>query len=394
MKIAYFDCFSGISGDMVLGALLDLGLSLDDMLGELAELPLKDYRLEVKKVERKGIESTQVIVHSYEKGVVRYWSNIQSLIQESNLESAVKKDSYKIFEKLALSEAAVHGRSPDQIHFHEIGAVDSIIDIVGTAFGIHRLGIKKIYASALPAGRGTVHTEHGVYPIPAPATLEILKGTPLYGKDVEAELVTPTGAAIISSYAQSFGVIPSMRLGQIGYGAGFQDLETPNVLRVIVGEEETAGVEEESAALLSTNIDDLNPEVFDYVTERLLEAGAFDVWLHPVQMKKNRPAVTLNVLTPQSLAGNLSEIIFTETSTLGIRIERIERKKLRRKIIEVKIAQGKLRVKLGYLGEKIVSVSPEYEDCAALARQTSTPIKEIFELAKDKARENLKEAQG
>jgi uncharacterized protein (TIGR00299 family) protein len=390
VKVAYFDCFSGISGDMVLGALLDLGLPLDDLLKELARLPLKDFRLEVNKVERKGIAATQVVVQSYEEGVVRYWSNIQSLIQEGKLESTVKKDSYRIFETLASAEAAVHGRNRDQIHFHEIGAVDSIIDIVGAAFGIHHLGIEKIYASPLPTGRGTVHTEHGVYPVPAPATLEILKGVPLYGTDTEAELVTPTGAAIISTLAQSFGPIPPMRVGSVGYGAGFRNLDTPNVLRVLVGEEESAGVEEEAAVLLSTNIDDLNPELFDYVTGKLLEAGALDVWLHPIQMKKNRPGVTLNVLCHQELVGSLSEIIFTETSTLGIRVERIERKKMRRKTIEIEIPQGKVRVKLGYLGDAIVSVAPEYEDCATLARQSGAPIKEIFALAEEKAREKLR----
>lgn len=394
MKVAYFDCFSGISGDMVLGALLDLGLPLDALLKDLGKLPLKDYRLEVNKVERKGIEATQLTVHSYEKGVVRYWTNIQSLIKESGLDSTVKEDAYRIFEKLALAEAGVHGRSADQIHFHEIGAVDSIIDIVGTAAGIHRLGIERIHASPLPTGRGTVRTEHGIYPIPAPATLEILKGVPLYGNEVEAELVTPTGAAIISTYAKSFGAMPAMKVSGIGYGAGFHDLETPNVLRVIVGEELTASAEEETAALLSTNIDDLNPEIFDYLMEKLLKAGAFDVWLHPIQMKKNRPGITLNVLAPQELLGNLSDIVFTETSTLGVRIQQVKRKKLRRETFEVALPYGKVRVKVGYLGERIASVAPEYEDCAAAARESGVPVKEVFELAREKAKEKLKESQG
>ncbi len=374
---------------MILGALLDLGLSLDTLLEELSKLPLKDYRLEVNKVERKGIEATQLLVRSYEQSVVRYWANIQSLIKESKLNSNIKEDSYRIFEKLAQAEAKVHGRTTDQIHFHEIGAVDSIIDIVGAAIGIHHLGIDKIYSSPLPTGTGTVQTQHGIYPIPAPATVEILKGIPVYGKAIEAELVTPTGAAIISTFARSFGEMPAMKITGIAYGAGLQNLNIPNLLRLIVGEGLTAQVEEEKVSLLSTNIDDLNPEIFDYLMDKLLKAGALDVWLQPIQMKKNRPGIIINVLTPYELVNNISEIIFTETSTLGIRIERVHRQKLRREIVNITIPHGKVKVKIGYLDHRIASIAPEYEDCARIAKESGIPIKEIFELAKEKAKEKL-----
>lgn len=391
MRIAYFDCFSGISGDMALGALLDAGLKLEPLLEELSKLPLKDYRLEVRKVDKGGILATQVVVHSYEKGVVRYWSNIEALIKESALHLSVKKRSLEIFQRLAQVEAKIHGKTVEQIHFHEIGAVDSIVDIVGVAAGIHLLGIEKVVSSALPTGKGVIRTEHGILPLPAPATLEILQGVPVYGRDVEAELTTPTGAAIITTIADSFEEIPPMQIEKIGYGAGYHDLEIPNLLRIIIGQELLTSAGEDLTALLSTNIDDLNPEIFDYLIEKLLKAGALDVWLTPIQMKKNRPAITLKVLSPPQKIEQLSQIIFTETTTLGIRVQQVKRKKLKRKVFEVTTLYGNIKVKVAYLGEKVVNISPEYEDCAHAAKESGVPIKDIFELAREKAREELKE---
>ncbi|MDI6689291.1 MAG: nickel pincer cofactor biosynthesis protein LarC [Actinomycetota bacterium] len=390
MKIAYFDCFSGISGDMVLGALLDAGFPFEVLLTELKKLPLKDYEIKAEKVEKLGISATKVCVRAEEKGIIRTWSNVKSIIQESKLHPDVKEESQRIFLKLAEAESKTHRKSIDQVHFHEIGAHDTLIDIVGTVIGLHYLGIKEIYSSPLATGMGLMKTEHGVLPIPAPATLEILKDIPIYSAGIATELVTPTGAAIIKTYAKEFGEMPPLKIASIGYGAGTRDLKIPNVLRILVGEALSIGEEMDLVETIRANIDDMNPEVYHHVMERLFEAGALDVWLTPIYMKRNRPGVTLSVLLPLRIEEKILEILFEETTTLGIRCSRETRRKLTREILEIDTEFGPIAIKMGKFRGRIVNISPEYEDCARIARESNVPLKLVYEKAKEAAREELK----
>lgn len=386
MKIAYFDCFAGISGDMVLGALVNAGLLVDDLLKELKKLNLKGYKIEAKAVNKLGIQATKVSVQSSNLTTVRRWAEIKELISKSNLDSAVKDRSLQIFLQVASAEAKIHGRELEQVHFHEVGAIDSIIDIVGVAIGLHRLNIKEIYSSPLPLGRTLGKSKHGNIPIPAPATLEILRDVPIYGSQIQAELVTPTGAAIIKSYAKEFGAIPAMKIRKIGYGAGSRDLEIPNVLRIYIGEK-VASTEnaEDIVSIIAANIDDMNPEFYEHVINRLLRVGALDVWLTPIQMKKNRPAITLNLISPLNKTESLTKLLFEETTTLGVRILEARRKKLERETMEVNLPSGPVRVKIGRLEGKVVNVSPEIDDCKKLASKTRVALKVIYEAAKSAA---------
>lgn len=391
MKIAYFDCFAGISGNMVLGVLVDAGLPLDLLQSELAKLGLENYQLETSKVEKLGIAATLVQIHSNEKGVVRYWSNIEGIINKSKLDSKIKSKSKEIFLKLAEAEAKIHRKNLDQVHFHEIGALDSIVDIVGAAIGLHHLDIDEIYASPLATGMGMVKTEHGVFPIPAPATMEILKDVPVYTGNIPAELTTPTGAAIIKTYAQEFGEMPLMKIQTIGYGAGLRDLEIPNVLRLVIGEShETQQIGADGVELIESNIDDMNPEFYSHVIDKLFKSGALDVWITPIFMKKSRPAVNLSLLVPLDKEEKVLETLFSETSTLGTRIFKAMRKKVEQDIITVKTKYGQARVKVGRFKGKIVTVSPEYDDCAALASKSEVPVKKVYDEVKNAAERLLK----
>ncbi len=391
MKIAFFDCFSGISGDMALGALLDCGLSLETLLKELKKIPITNYKITAEKVEKCGICATKISIRVNEQGVVRTWANIENIISKSSLDKKVKDKAREIFLKLAEAEAKIHRKNLDQVHFHEVGAIDSIIDIMGTVIGLNLLDVEKVFASPLATGTGMVKSEHGAIPIPAPATLEILKDVPIYSRGIPAELVTPTGAAIIKSLAKSFGEMPFLRPLAIGYGAGTRDLEIPNVLRLVIGEEVASPEAElDEVIRLETNIDDLNPEFFEFITEKLLEAGALDVWMSPIYMKKNRPGVSLNILCLAKDEKELLDLLFAETSTLGIRVSKETRRILPREVIEVTTGFGKIRVKVGRLGDKITSIAPEYDDCASLARKNKVPIKTIYDEAKQKAKTLLK----
>ena len=334
MKIAYFDAFSGISGDMTVGALLHLGVSLDALRAELAKLPLSGYRLSQAERLLSGIRATKFEVEVTEPLGERSFRAIARMVQESGLIPQVKETALRIFTVLAEAEGRVHGIAPEAVHFHEVGAVDSIVDIVGAAFGLYALGIEKVYASALPMGKGLVPSRHGVLPIPAPATVELLKGLQVRLEDGSAEMVTPTGAAIIAAVAQQ-GAVPQLQLIAVGYGAGERTLpDRPNLLRVLLGNlVETP--REEQLLVLETNIDDLNPELYEHVMERLFAAGARDVFFLPIQMKKNRPGVLLWVLGEVADREKLSALIFAETSTLGIRSYPVARVALRRESKEV-----------------------------------------------------------
>lgn len=390
MTIAYFDCFSGISGDMVLGALVDLGLGLNELTDALSTLDLEEFRLEAREVQSYGLRASKVDVIVPESVLVRTFNNIRELISSSGLPEAVKSTSLEIFMRLALAESVVHSKPVDQVHFHEVGAVDSIVDIVGSAYGIHALGISEVFASPLPMGHGMIKTAHGSLPVPAPAVLEILEDTPTYGRGIPTEIVTPTGAALVKTLAGSFGNAPPMRIAKTGYGAGSKDIGVPNLLRVITGEPlDFPADAEELAYLISTNIDDMNPEFYDYVMERLFGEGAHDVWLTPIQMKKTRPGTTINVLCSPSDATALKRVLLEETSTFGLRTSNVMKKAIERELIEVETPWGNVGVKVGREGTHITNISPEFSDCARIAGEQGIPIKEVFRKAQTLAQEKL-----
>lgn len=390
MTVAYFDCFSGISGDMVLGALVDLGLEPGDLEKTLSSLDLEEFRIDVREVMSYGLRATKVDVIVSDSVLVRTFNNIRGLIESSGLPEEVKARSLEIFLRIARAESMIHDRPIDQVHFHEVGAVDSIVDIVGSAYGIQKLGISEVFSSPLPLGHGMIKTQHGALPVPAPAVLEILEDTPTYGGGIPTEIVTPTGAAFIRSFAASFGNAPPMRIRKTGYGAGTKDLGVPNLLRVITGEPlDFPSETEELAYLVSTNIDDMNPEFYDYVMERLFSAGAQDVWLTPIQMKKTRPGTVITVLCLPRDASTVKSILLQETSTFGLRTTAVMKKAVERENVEVSTPWGTVSVKVGRDGNHVTNVSPEFSDCARLAGEHGVPIKEVFTKAQALARELL-----
>jgi len=384
MRAAYFDCFSGISGDMVLGALVDLGLPVEKLKSELHKLNLFDYQIETKKIAKQSILSTQIKVNVKEGKKERRLEDILSILEKSKLEEKVKELSKAIFTRLATAEAKIHGKDVQKIHFHELGGLDTIIDVVGAVAGMKYLGVEKVYSSPLPVGRGFVKCAHGILPVPAPATLELLKEVPVYGSDIEAELVTPTGAAIISSLVENFGEMPPMKIDNIGYGAGQRDLPIPNLLRVSIGVIKNA-YQEDVVSLIQTNIDDMNPELYEHIVDRLFHEGALDVFLTPIQMKRTRPATMLSVIAGQEKMEKMLEIIFDETTTLGIRISKIKRRKLNRENRKVSTKYGKIEVKIGKHDGVVKNISPSYEECRKIATHLKIPLKKVYQEAKQAA---------
>lgn len=380
MKIAYFDAFSGLSGDMTVGALLHLGMPLDALREEIAKLPVTGYHLEKTERELSGICATKFSVEVHDPLHERSFRAIARMLQESPLLPPVKDTALRIFTVLAEAEGKVHGVTPDAVHFHEVGAIDSIVDIVGTAFAFHFLGIEQLYVSPLPMGKGLVPSRHGILPIPGPATMELLKGRALRLEDGEGEMVTPTGAAIIAALAQPSGS-PVFVPSAVGYGAGEKTWsDRPNLLRVVLGTKQD-DAREEQLLMLETNIDDLNPEVYEYVMERLFTAGARDVFLTTIHMKKNRPGILLQVLCDPTDRERLSTIIFSETSTLGLRSYAVARVALRRESTSVTTSYGSIRVKLAHSPDGRVNAAPEYEDCKRLALEKDVPLKVVYEAA-------------
>lgn len=378
MQTLYLDCFSGISGNMLLGAFIDAGLPEDRLRSELAKLSVSGYEITVQPVEKCGIHATYVDVKLTSRQRHRHLPDIFRILDESALDETVRVNSKAVFQRLAEAEAKVHGTSVEKIHFHEVGAVDAIVDVVGTVFAIHYLGIKKIIVSRLQTGTGFTKCSHGWMPVPAPATSELLRGIPYSQGEINRELVTPTGAAIIASLATSFGEIPAGFISKsTGYGAGTWDLDIPNVLRMQIGEipleADTKGLEQ--TLTLEANIDDLNPQVYEYVMEKLFAAGALDVWLTPIIMKKSRPAVTLSVLFKASLQAEITKIVFAETSTIGVRSYPVDRMVADREIIMIDTLWGQTRVKVSRVEGRICTVSPEYEDCRKIAEEHRIPLK-------------------
>ncbi|MBA7499005.1 Pyridinium-3,5-bisthiocarboxylic acid mononucleotide nickel insertion protein [subsurface metagenome] len=388
MKIAYFDCFSGISGDMTVGALLDAGLEIETLEKELKKLGLSGYQLEVNKVVKKGISATQFKVKIKEEGVERRFKDILTIHEKSKLDEEIKKETKKIFFNIAQAESKIHQKDMDKIHFHEIGGLDSIIDITSAVIGIKTLGIEEIYSSNLPVGKGFVKCAHGVIPVPTPATLELLKNIPTYSGGIDSEMITPTGAAIIGTLAKSFGGRPLMKIERIGYGAGEKEFTIPNLLRVSIGEKILKdenlkdGYVSDEAVLIETNIDDINPEFYDYIMEQLFSQGALDVFLTPIQMKKNRPAHMLSIIVYEQDLKEILEVLFSESTTLGVRIREIKRLRLGQQNFIAETKYGKIRVKVGIFKGEIKNIAPEYEDCKKMAKQHKVPLKEIYEEVK------------
>ena len=425
-RILYFDCFSGISGDMTIGALLDLGIDQDLFLAELNKIHLDEFEIEIKRGLKKGISGTDFTVHlthqehSHEEHTheehthehendhnhhehthehhhehshehehthehyhtekphdhahTRNLSDIYKIIDSSDLSEYVKTASKKIFLIVAEAEAKIHAKTIDEVHFHEVGAVDSIVDIIGAAICVEMLQIDEIQCSDINLGSGFVHCEHGVFPVPAPATLEILKGVPVYSKNAKKELTTPTGAAILKALCSEFGSLPEFIIEKIGYGLGKRDMETPNVLRVIVGKKKSPS----TLTMLETNIDNMNPEIYSYLFPKLLNNKALDVFVTPIIMKKNRPANILSVLCNEEMAGQLEEILFTETSTLGIRKYKVEREELQREFKNVTTRYGMITVKYAFKNGKLLKFTPEYEDCRLIAEKTNVPLIQVI----------------
>lgn len=392
MRLLYLDAFAGISGDMTLGALVDLGLPLQELQEAADLLGMEKVEVAARTVERQGIRAVQVEVRGGERGVVRTYGNIRATIEGSGLEDEVKRLSLEILRVLAEAEGRVHSRPADQVHFHELGAVDSIVDVVGCALGLHRLKVERVRCSALPTGRGWVRTGHGVYPVPPPAVAEILTGVPCYSGDAPTETVTPTGAAIVKACASEFGDMPEMTVEKVGYGAGTRELELPNLLRMFLGEAaEDADSRGRTAWLVETNIDDMNPEFYDHVMDLLFEAGASDAWLTPIQMKKTRPAVCLRALVSPEGLERVKETVLRETSALGLRVIRVAKEETQRDFITVETGWGEVRIKRGLLGGRVVNLAPEHDDCRRVARRAGVPIKQVYEAAVSEARRRLQE---
>jgi len=381
MKVLYFDAFAGISGDMAVGALLALGLPLDHLRQALSQLPLGEYLITATPQQVHGITGTKFQVQVAAAGQThRSFRDIRQMLDGSTLEPAVKQCAIGIFAKLAEAEGRIHAVQPDEVQFHEIGAVDSIIDIVGTALGIVWLGAERVYVSPLPLGTGLVQSQHGTLPVPAPATVELLRGFVTHPVDGEGELVTPTGAAIIASLASPERV-PALRLQASGYGAGQRRLtDRPNLLRAILGQL-VASIERDDVIVIETNIDDYNPELYEYVIDRLFTAGARDVYLTPVHMKKNRPGVQLTVLCSESDRDHLAGIVLSETSAIGLRYYAAQRVVLPREMREVTTPHGTVRVKVARSADGHENIAPEYEDCKRLAQINNVPIKLVYQAA-------------
>lgn len=388
MKILYFDCFAGIAGDMTVAAMLELGLPLEELREQLAALPLTGYALESSRTERHGVAGTSFRVRLLEEDQPhRHYSGIAAMIEAAPLRPRVKEIARRIFRRLAEAEAQVHGVTPERVHFHEVGAVDSIVDIVGTAIGLDYLGVERVFASALPYGRGFVQTAHGRLPVPAPATAQLLKGIPLAGDIGEGERVTPTGAAIVATLAEGFGPPPGMTPLAIGYGAGEKDFpELPNLLRLVLGEAaevaETAAAEAAEAArpeeilVIETHLDDMNPEIFGFLMERLLEAGALDVAFGPLQMKKNRPGTRLTVIARPGDLEKLSRLVLSESTAIGLRYYPARRITLARAAELRETSLGPVRVKVLEGGR----VTPEFDSCREIALARGLPLLEVYRI--------------
>jgi pyridinium-3,5-bisthiocarboxylic acid mononucleotide nickel chelatase len=393
MRVLYFDCFAGLSGDMTVGALLDLGVEFEALQNEIAKLGLSGYRLSASRVKRAGFAATKFDVEVDEATQpARTFVEIREMIGQSSLIESVKAVSIQIFEKLAEAEARVHGSSVDRVHFHEVGAVDSIIDIVGAAIGFAFLGVEQYIASPLRVGFGFVKAAHGAMPIPAPGTAQLLRGIPIYAGDSEGEFVTPTGAAIVAALCSSFGAMPMMQIEKIGYGAGTRDPKGfPNVARLTLGETRELATEEPEITVIETNIDDMNPQAYGFVMDRAFQFGALDVFITPVQMKKDRPGALLTVLCEAKDFDALANLLLAETTTLGVRYYEMKRRTLERVFEIVETPYGKVSVKVARQQNRVLHVQPEYDDCVKLAQEKGVSLIEVQQASLAAYREKMKD---
>jgi uncharacterized protein (TIGR00299 family) protein len=380
--IAYFDCFSGISGDMVLGALVDAGADLRAIETDLRRLGLENWSMSAEKVKRGAICATRVKVESNEDHHHRGLSLILNRIEDANLAPRTAERARNIFTRLAEAEAKVHNMPVQQVHFHEVGAVDSIIDIVGAAIGFELLGIDEFACSAFDVGAGQVKTAHGSLPVPAPATAELLRGAPVYSSGIQHELVTPTGAAIATTLATRFAEMPEMKLRAIGYGAGSKDLkEHANVLRLLIGDSVASGASERwdtPVTVIETNLDDMSPQIYGYFAEKALAAGALDVFSSPAQMKKNRPGLLVTLLAESANVSRLIDLVFRETTTIGVRTYETRRKTLDREFVPVETPFGNVRIKISRMNGSVLNAIPEYDDCQRIATERGIPLKQVL----------------
>ena len=389
-RFAYFDCFSGISGDMVLGALVDAGAELGQIEAGLRGLELENWSISAEKVQRGAISATHVKVATQEDHHHRGLSIILKRIDEARLAPRAAARAKKIFERLAAAEAKVHNMEVEKVRFHEVGAADSIVDIVGSAIGFELLGIDEFGCSRFDVGGGQVKTAHGVLPVPAPATAELLRGAPTYSSGIEREFVTPTGAAIATTLATRYEEIPAMTLRTIGYGAGSADLrEKANVMRLLVGdvdsmnaaESKTGGRWDSPVTVIETNVDDMSPQIYGYFAERALAEGALDVFSTPVQMKKNRPGQLVTLLSEPENVARLIDLVFSETTTIGVRTYDVRRKTLNREFVPVETPLGSVRMKVSRMNGMILNATPEYEDCRKIAAERGVPLKQVIAAA-------------
>lgn len=399
MKTLYFDCFAGASGNMILGALIALGVDEKELIEQIKLLNITDFSIEFTTKDKSGISAIHADVKVPHEHAHRHLHTIEKIINDSDLGENIKKRAIAVFMRLAEAEAKIHGIDVQKVHFHEVGAMDAIVDVVGACVGFEMLGIEKFVCSKIHVGSGFAKMAHGTFPVPPPAVAELLKGAPVYSTEIEGELMTPTGAAVIATVCEEFGRIPEMIIEKTAYGAGTREYKDfPNVLRLILGETENQlrmtndelhqdenlkienrkpKIESRNLILIETNIDDLSPQILGFVMERAFESGALDCWFTPIQMKKNRPATMLSVLCGESKKTDLIELLYTETSTLGVRISLVERSCLPREIVKVETELGTIDVKIARYKNKIVNVKPEYEQIRRIALQSKKSLREI-----------------
>ncbi len=379
MKTLYFDCFAGASGNMILAALIALGVDRDKLAEQLKTLNIADFDIEITRVDRSGISAIHADVRVPHEHVHRHLADIEKIIDGSGLSDAVKKRSAAIFTRLAEAEAKIHGIDLKSVHFHEVGAMDAIIDVVGACIGFEMLGIEKFACSRIHVGSGFAEMAHGKFPVPPPAVAELLRNAPIYSTEIEGELITPTGAAIISTVCESYGTIPEIVVEQTGYGAGTREYERfPNVLRLIIGEageDKTPNIER--LTIIETNLDDLSPQILGFVMEQAFELGALDCWFTSIQMKKNRPATMISILCEEKTRASLTALLYSETTTLGVRIRTIDRECLPREFVKVTTEFGEVDVKVARYEGKIVNAMPEYEQVKRLALENNVPFRKV-----------------
>ncbi|HEV7893307.1 MAG TPA: nickel pincer cofactor biosynthesis protein LarC [Pyrinomonadaceae bacterium] len=389
MRTLYFDCFAGISGDMTLGALVAAGADARALKERLALLDLEGYEIEFETVDRSGISATRAVVSvTKDEKPHRHLRDVLAIIEGSRLGDSVKSRASEIFRRLAEAEARVHNVAVERVHFHEVGAVDAIVDVVGACIGFELLGVERFAASALHVGSGTVEMEHGRFPVPPPAVAELLRGAPVYSTEIKGELVTPTGAAIVATLCESFGPLPVMRVEASGYGAGTREYEKfPNVLRVIIGETEDAGVvgdkSDEELVVVETNLDDVSPQVLGHLMEQSLASGALDCYFTNVLMKKGRPGVLVSILCLPRDREAMTKLLFEETPTLGVRSYEVRRRALERESVTVETEFGRIAVKVGRMSGRVLSATPEYEECREAALRAGVALRVVQDAARE-----------